>query len=59
VRTEKISSKAAAALTALKSLQEDAKRKGLDKMTLDDINAEIKTHRRQKRRARKTALNIR
>ena len=33
--------KTVAALTALKALQEDAKRKGLDKMTMDEINAEI------------------
>jgi ribosomal protein L1 len=38
-----------AALTALKALQEDAKRKGLDKMTMDEINAEIARHRREKR----------
>jgi hypothetical protein len=38
--------KTAAALTALKALQEDAKRKGLDKMTMDDINAEIAAYRR-------------
>jgi hypothetical protein len=33
--------KAVAALTALKALQEDAKRKGLDKMTMDEINVEV------------------
>lgn len=43
------SSKAVAALTALKALQEDAKRKGLDKMTMSEINAEIAAYRREKR----------
>jgi hypothetical protein len=37
--------KTVAALTALKALQEDAKRKGLDKMTMDEINAEIAAYR--------------
>ena len=41
--------KTAAALSALKALQEDAKRKGLDKMTMDEINVEIAVHRREKR----------
>ena len=45
----KTSEKAIAALTALKALQEDAKRKGLDKLTMDEINAEIAAHRREKR----------
>jgi hypothetical protein len=45
----KTSVKTVAALTALKALQEDAKRKGLDKMTMDEINAEIAAHRREKR----------
>lgn len=45
----KTPTKAIAALTALKSLQEDAKRKGLDKMTMDEINAEIASYRREKR----------
>lgn len=38
--------KTVAALTALKALQEDAKHKGLDKMTMDEINAEIAAYRR-------------
>ena len=37
------------AITALTALQEDAKRKGLDKTTMGEINAEIATHRREKR----------
>jgi hypothetical protein len=41
--------KTVAALKALKALQEDAKRKGLDKTTMDEINAEIAAHRREKR----------
>jgi hypothetical protein len=45
--------KATAALTALKALQEDAKRKGLDKMTMEEINAEIAAYRREKRVKRK------
>lgn len=45
----KTPTKAVAALTALKALQEDAKRKGLDKMTMDEINAEIANYRREKR----------
>jgi len=45
----KTSSKAITALTALKALQEDAKRKGLDKLTMDEINAEIAAYRREKR----------
>jgi hypothetical protein len=45
----KTNTKALAALTALKALQEDAKRKGLDKLTMDEINAEIAMHRREKR----------
>src|SRR5690349_2699142 len=47
--TTKTSTKAIAALTALKALQEDAKRKGLDKLTMDEINAEIANYRREKR----------
>ena len=38
-----------AALTALKALQEDAKRKGLDKMTMDEINAEVAAYRCERR----------
>ena len=45
----KTSTKAITALTALKALQEDAKRKGLDKLTMDEINAEIALYRREKR----------
>ncbi len=41
--------KAVAALTALKSLQADAKRKGLDQMSMDDINTEIAAYRGEKR----------
>ena len=41
--------KAVAARTALKALQEDAKRKGLDQMTMDEINSEIAAYRREKR----------
>ncbi len=37
------------ALTALKSLQADAKRKGLDQMSIDEINTEIAAYRREKR----------
>lgn len=43
------SSKAIAALKALKALQEDAKRKGLDKMSMNEINEEIVAYRREKR----------
>ncbi|HEY6253336.1 MAG TPA: hypothetical protein VI685_25550 [Candidatus Angelobacter sp.] len=45
----KTSSKATTALTALKALQEDAKRKGLDKLTMEEINAEVAAYRREKR----------
>ncbi len=45
----KSSAKAVAALTALKSLQADAKRKGLDRMPMDEINTEIAAYRREKR----------
>jgi hypothetical protein len=47
--TTKTPAKEITALTALKALQEDAKRKGLDKMTMDEINAEIANYRREKR----------
>lgn len=43
------SNKGITALTALKALQEDAKRKGLDKLTMEQINAEIAAYRREKR----------
>lgn len=45
----KTPTKAITALTALKALQEDAKRKDLDKLTMDEINAEIARYRREKR----------
>jgi len=45
----KTSTKAVEALKSLKALQEDAKRTGLDKMTSDEINAEIAAYRREKR----------
>jgi hypothetical protein len=51
----KTSRKAVAALQALKALQEDAKRKGLDKMTIEEINSEIAAFRRKKR-VKKTYL---
>jgi len=34
-------------------LQEDARRKGLDKTTMDEIDSEIAAHRRDKRLAKK------
>ncbi|MCL2218195.1 MAG: type II toxin-antitoxin system RelB/DinJ family antitoxin [Defluviitaleaceae bacterium] len=34
----------------LKSIQEDSVKNGTDKMTLDDINAEITAHRQSKKR---------
>ncbi len=37
------------ALAALKALQEDAKRKGLDRTPMDEINAEIAAYRQEKR----------
>ncbi|SPF54248.1 Addiction module antitoxin, RelB/DinJ family (fragment) [Candidatus Sulfopaludibacter sp. SbA4] len=46
--------KAIEALQALKALQEDAKRKGLDKTTMDEIDAEIAAHRREKRLAKRS-----
>jgi hypothetical protein len=45
----KTPAKAVAALTALKALQEDAKRKRLDKMTMEDIDTEIAAYRRERR----------
>jgi len=45
----KTPAKAVAALTALKSLQVEAKRKGLDQMSMDEINTEIAAYRREKR----------
>lgn len=41
--------KTIAALKALKALQEDAKRKGLDKLSMDQIDAEVAACRREKR----------
>ncbi|HEV3041722.1 MAG TPA: hypothetical protein VHA33_28410 [Candidatus Angelobacter sp.] len=55
----KTSTKNIAALTALKALQEDAKRKGLDKMSMDEINAEIAAYRHEKRRKLKTPRKTR
>ena len=51
--------KAIEALKALKALQEDAKRRGLDKMSMDEINAEIAAHRREKRLRRKPGQKTR
>ena len=45
----KTPNKTIAAITALKALQEDAKHKGLDKLTTENINAEIAAYRREKR----------
>ena len=55
----KTPAKTVAALTALKALQEDAKRKGLDKITMDEINAEIAAYRREKRTKAKTDPRVR
>jgi hypothetical protein len=51
-----LNQKTVAALTALKALQKDAKRKGLDKITMAEINTEIANYRREKRRKTKTKL---
>jgi hypothetical protein len=40
-----------AALTALKAMHEDGKRKGLDRLSMDEINAEIAAYRREKKSA--------
>lgn len=53
----KTSNKAIAALSTLKALQEDAKRKGLDRLTMGEINAEIAAHRREKRLKLKSPKN--
>lgn len=45
----KTPSYAKAALVALKALQQDAKRKGLDRISMDQINREIASLRREKR----------
>ena len=47
------------ALTALQALHENAKRKGLDKTTMGEINAEIATHRREKRLKQKAGPKTR
>jgi hypothetical protein len=47
--TVKAVTKAIEAVKALKALQEDAKRKGLDKMSMEEINTEITAYRREKR----------
>jgi hypothetical protein len=57
--TVKTPTKAIAALTALQALQEDAKRKGLDKTTMGEITAEIATHRREKRLKQKAGPKTR
>jgi hypothetical protein len=57
--TAKTSSKSITALTALKALQEDAKRKGFDKVGMDEINEEIAAHRREKRLKVKPRLKTR
>jgi hypothetical protein len=49
IMAQKTPVKTVPALTALKALQEDAKRKGLDKMTMDEINAEVTAYRRERR----------
>ena len=55
----KTSTKAVAALQALKALHEDAKRKGLDKMSMAEINAEIAAYRGEKRLKQKSHPNAR
>lgn len=47
----KTSAKTADALKALQQLQENARRKGLDKTTMEQINAEIAQLRREKQSA--------
>jgi hypothetical protein len=42
-------SKAEAALKALKALQEDARRKGRDRITTEEIDAEVAAYRKEKR----------
>ncbi|HEY6350880.1 MAG TPA: hypothetical protein VI636_15875 [Candidatus Angelobacter sp.] len=51
---DKISNKATKALTALKALHKDAKRKGVNKLSMEEINAEIAAHRCEKRLKRKS-----
>jgi len=55
----KTSTKAVEALKALKALQEDAKRRSLDKMGMDEINAEIAAYRREKRLSRRSGQKTR
>jgi len=55
----KTSTKAVEALKALKALQQDAKRRGLDKMHMDKINAEIAAYRREKRLRRNSGQKTR
>ena len=55
----KTSSKAIEALRALKALQEDAKRRGLDKTNMDEINAVIAVYRREKHLRRKSGQKTR
>ena len=55
----KTSTKAVEALKSLKALQEDAKRRGLDKINMDEINAEIAAYRREKRLRRTTGQKTR
>jgi hypothetical protein len=54
----KTPAKTIAALTALKALQEDAKRKGLDKMSMEEINTEIAAYRRERRAKVKSDTKI-
>jgi len=54
-----VHTKAVEALKALKALQEDAKRRGLDKMNTDEINGEIAAYRREKRLRRKSGQKTR
>ena len=53
--TVKTPAKAIEALKALKALQEDAKRKGLDSMTMDAIDSEIAAYRLAKRHSKRPA----
>jgi hypothetical protein len=54
----KAPAKAVTALTALKLFQEDAKRKGLDKMTMGEINTDIAAYRRERRARAKSGPKI-
>ena len=55
----KTSTKAVEALKSLKALQEDAKRRGLDKMNMDETNAETAAYRREKRPGRRSGQKTR